>query len=223
MEKELLKDLTDNAQRILIGIGEDMTDDPEECKKIYGILSSFLAGKDFFIVTMKTDDEILKYFPGEEKKIASPMGNRKYIQCPDGCEEALYEVTAIEGEYISHYNKNCEIVCEKNPICPVCGKMMVFNNYKAPVFLGEGCAEGWDRYNEWLTRTLNRRLVMIELETGMLNPNVIRWPLEKVAMLNEKAHLIRVHKTLAMMPAELGDKGTSVCDFSLSFLQNYLS
>lgn len=222
METNELIEVIKNAQRYLIGIGEDVSDDPKIQDEIYLGLSEFLEDKDFFIVTMKTDDRIYRYFPGKEDRISSPMGNRRYIQCPDGCDEALYEVTEVTNEGITHYNKECNLVTEMEPKCPTCGKTMVYNNFLAPVFLGEGCAKDWDHYNEWLTRTLNRKLIILELESGMLNPKLIRWPFEKVAMLNEKAVFVRVHSSLNMLPKELSSKAVAVKSDSLSFLQKHL-
>ena len=37
----------------------------------------------------------------------------------------------------------------------------------------------WDLYNKWLSATLNKKLMLIELGEGFLIPNLIRWPFER--------------------------------------------
>ena len=45
----------------------------------------------------------------------------------------------------------------------------------------------WDLYNKWLSATLNKKLMLIELGEGFLIPNLIRWPFEKVTFINQKS------------------------------------
>ena len=81
--------------------------------------------------------------------------------------------------------------------------------------------EQWNRYTEWLARTLNRKLVLLELGEGFLHPSLIRWPFEKTAEINYKAHLYRVHKTFYQITDEIQEKATAVkCD-SVEFLADW--
>lgn len=54
--------------------------------------------------------------------------------------------------------------------------------------------ENWKSYTLWLSCTLNRNTVLLELGENYKDPSLIRWPFEKTAMLNNKAYLFRVHK-----------------------------
>lgn len=64
----------------------------------------------------------------------------------------------------------------------------------------------WDAYNQWLGRTLNRKLCIWELGVGLKYPTVVRWPFEKIAFVNNKAVMYRVHKSLYQTTDELGEK-----------------
>ena len=81
--------------------------------------------------------------------------------------------------------------------------------------------EQWNHYTEWLARTLNRKLVLLELGEGFLHPSLIRWPFEKTAQINYKAHLYRVHKTFYQITDEIKDKATAVKGDSVEFLADW--
>ena len=51
--------------------------------------------------------------------------------------------------------------------------------------------EAWKHYTLWLSCTLNRNTVLLELGENYKDPSLIRWPFEKTAMLNNKAYLFR--------------------------------
>ncbi len=78
--------------------------------------------------------------------------------------------------------------------------------------------EQWNAYTEWLSRTLNRKLVILELGDNFLRPSVMRWPFEKTAELNLKACMFRVHKTFSQIPDELKGKAFPVKADSVEFM-----
>lgn len=77
--------------------------------------------------------------------------------------------------------------------------------------------EEWNRYTEWLSKTLNRRLVILELGEGFLHPSLIRWPFEKTVLINNKAYLYRVHKTFYQITDEIREKAAAVKADSVEF------
>ncbi len=64
----------------------------------------------------------------------------------------------------------------------------------------------WTAYNEWLGRTLNRKLCILELGVGLKYPDVIRWPFEKIAFINNKARMYRINERFYQTTEELGSK-----------------
>lgn len=81
--------------------------------------------------------------------------------------------------------------------------------------------EEWNHYTDWLSRTLNRKLVILELGEGFMQPTVIRWPFEKTAAINQKARLYRVHKTFYQISDEIKEKAVAVKADSVEFFAKW--
>lgn len=87
----------------------------------------------------------------------------------------------------------------------------------APLYREDEVA--WERYMKWVSYTLNRKLLVLELGEGFLNPAVMRWPFERIVMINQKAELLRVGENFSQIPEEIKDKGTSCSLSALSFIE----
>ena len=82
--------------------------------------------------------------------------------------------------------------------------------------------EAWKSYTLWLSCTLNRNTVLLELGENYKDPSLIRWPFEKTAMLNNKAYLFRVHKIFSQVPEELSGKSCPVAEVSFKLVDDFL-
>ena len=78
--------------------------------------------------------------------------------------------------------------------------------------------ETWKDYTTFLSRTLNSNLLILELGVGLEYPTVIRWPFEKVAFINNKAHLVRVHEKLYHHTPEIENKTDSIQMNSVEYI-----
>jgi len=78
----------------------------------------------------------------------------------------------------------------------------------------------WDKYMMWLSCTLNKRLLILELGVLLNAPQVIRWPFEKTVMLNNKAELVRVNESMPNIPAEISDKAIGIKKDAVDFCLN---
>lgn len=83
---------------------------------------------------------------------------------------------------------------------------------------GEEAFTRWEAYTGWLQRTLNRRLVLLELGADFFSPAVIRWPFERIAMLNNKAMLYRVNGKFPQLPEGMGGKAAAMGENSIKFI-----
>lgn len=77
----------------------------------------------------------------------------------------------------------------------------------------------WEAYLKWLSCTLNRKLLILELGVSLNAPQIIRWPFEKTAMLNQKANMIRINEKIANIPSEISDKAIGINKNAYEFLQ----
>ncbi len=175
----------------------------------YHKLAKLLAGKNYYVITLCDDDKIYK---SELKKdrIVAPCGTYSYLQCEDVCTEAIYPLE----DYVEKIEAKEEI------LCPVCGKRLIMNRIGCKKYSEEGYLKKWDLYTKWLQGTLNKKIAILEFGVGMKYPSVIRWPFERIAMINKKAEFIRVHSTLYQLPEEIKEKGISVEENPIDFLRN---
>lgn len=236
MNQEVLSVLAD-AERVLVGIGEafeqkDTGLETEEFKHFekenpllagferlnfrnnqesdkvidaYNSLFSLIKEKDYFVVTTCTDDRIYKS-QLDEDRIVAPCGTWKYLQCTDCCTEDLLPVTE-------------QMIKRKEKIfCPHCGKIVSFNQVTCEKYNEKGYLAQWAAYRNWLQRTINRKICIIELGVGMKYPTIIRWPFEKIAYCNNKATFVRVHSFLYQLTEELNGKGVSIAEDPQKFL-----
>ena len=80
----------------------------------------------------------------------------------------------------------------------------------------------WNAYLNWLTGTIGHSLCMLELGVGLKQAQLIRWPFERTAMINQKAVLVRVNEKLSMLPEGLGERGIRVPMEAGRFLETLL-
>ena len=81
--------------------------------------------------------------------------------------------------------------------------------------------EQWNGYTDWLSRTLNKKLVILELGEGFMHPSIMRWPFEKTVAINNKAYMFRVHKTFYQISDEIAEKATAVKADSVEFVAHF--
>lgn len=191
----------------------------------YKELRKLVGAKPYFAVTLNTDDLI--YRGGFEKDlVVAPCGSMEKMQCKEHIVEAepvrkkvLEEIRRLSAEQQGD-EKSAVQILKKYAVCPFCGSPLQFHIKSGEGYLESGYLEQWQKYNRWLSCTLNWKLCVLELGVGFEYPQVIRWPFEKITYFNQKSELIRVHSRLSQTAAELGERGISVdcppIDFCLS-------
>lgn len=195
----------------------------EECvlqrKNCYIQMEKLIRNKNYFIVSLCMDG-LIHTAGFNEKKIVEPCGSYNILQCSDKCTSELYDIDSVFSkqidEFIDGLSKYSDLSC---PVCPKCGKPLVFNNISAENYAEEGYLEKWQLYTKWLQGTVNRSLCILELGVGMRFPSVIRWPFEKVAYFNQKASFIRVHSKLYQVAEEIKEKSIKIQASPLDFIK----
>ncbi len=177
----------------------------EDVLEAYNRLYELVKDKDYFVVTTCMDDRIYESRLDKDR-IATPCGTWKYLQCSELCTEELLPVTE-------------DMIDKKEMIyCPHCKKGVSFNQVTCGKYNEKGYLAQWSEYRNWLQKTINRNLCIIELGVGMKYPTIIRWPFEKIAYCNNKATFVRVHSFLYQMTEELGQKGIGIEANPIDFL-----
>ena len=244
MNTELMERL-DSCQKVLVGLGEEWNQIPKaQAKEAYAALYGMLKDKDYFIITMATDaviydtelgsrtetvvstdliqsepvscsessraqDVMDRIFPVKEPKkdtrwqrIVAPCGNETWRQCSQGCTRDIWEPGEIPDD-----------------ICPHCGAPLTGNTIEAQPYIEEGYLPQWSRYTRWLTGTLKKELVILELGVGFSKPGVIRFPFEKTAFFNQRAYLYRVNEKLPQVTEELNGRAEGVAELSIAWVK----
>ncbi|MCD2492332.1 hypothetical protein LQE92_06765 [Lacrimispora sp. NSJ-141] len=190
---DISRDISD-SDFILIGIGEEWEsrEMTEELRAAYEKLRKQIENRDYFIVTTVMDGWIHQ-MGFDDKRIVAPCGNWNYLQCKDACCPDIW----MKGDGIGE-------------VCPECGASLVENTVESKPYVETGYLSGWQTYMSWLQKSLNRKLLLMELGVGFRTPTVVRWPFEKTAYLNLKSRLYRVHEKLFQIPDNLEGRGISV-------------
>lgn len=215
----------DGYEKIVIGIGDcfnvKIPKELNELEKLryvrentdtniveaYNKLANELEGKDYFIVSTCTDDVIYQS-QIDMDHVVLPCGGFRFFQCPDDCSHELlpFYAQAIDDNTL--------------PVCPHCGKEVIFNRLPADSYNEGGYLEMWEKYSRFLQGTVNKSLLVLELGVGMTYPSVIRFPFEKLAMFNKKAKMYRVHPSLAFSTPEIKDTCECISSDPVVFLNN---
>lgn len=207
----------------------------DKLMRAYEALYRLVRDKDYFIVTMATDAKIYdtplgstqeyaaseeepeqepavrnadektlealnRLFPPKEKRkdtrrerIAAPCGNETWRQCSRSCTKDIWEPGEIPDD-----------------ICPHCGAPLTGNTIEAEKYIEEGYLPQWNKYTQWLSRSLNRDLLILELGVGFANPGVLRFPFEKTVIFNRKSSLCRVNEKFPQITEGLADRAVGI-------------
>lgn len=186
----------------------------------YQLLADCLRQKNYFVVSLSRDGSI-GGSALEAGRMVEPCGGYERLQCCEGCSRELYQVPRELLAQIREFVGGAEGEQNWNePLCPHCGKALVFNNTDdARNYVEEGYLERWQVYRKWLQGTVNKRVCILELGVGMKYPTVIRWPFEKMVFFNQKAELFRVHDRLYQIPEEIRERGYGICQKPEDFIK----
>lgn len=156
-----LKEKIENANYVLVGIGEEffVHDNENELIEVYNNLAKLLDTKNYYIVSLATDS-VIDNSNLDKKKIVLPLRDDN-----------------DEGE------------------------------------------KAWNDYLLWLSCTLNRQLLVLELGVLLSSPQVIRWPFEKTTMLNNKAYMMRINETLPNITPDIAGKAESIEMNALNYMK----
>lgn len=139
-----------------------------------------------------------------------------------------FEQVENAGEILNAYNNIANILEGKNYfVVSACENGLIFNSklnsdkITAPFcdFAGteEQQEKQWGNYTLWLSCTLNRKLLVIELGASINKPQLMRWPFEKTVELNNKATMLRVNDFMPNVPKEISEKSHVVKGSSIEF------
>lgn len=205
-------------------------------------LSAVFGKKNYFVIATATDGRVAEH-NWKNGWMVMPCGYPTRKQCAEKCEKQietedaaaqsaelgatqLYQLTTENEETLKHYFEelyagNFYIPGDFNlGKCPDCGANLILNTVYSPNYAEIGYMDQWNLYKKWLTGTINKKLVLLELGVGLQFPSVIRWPFEKMAYYNQKSTLVRVNEKLYQLTDNLEGRGVSVPENAVEWLLN---
>lgn len=141
----------------------------------YRLLLQLLQGRDYFVLTTNVDHQFQKA-GFDKERLFYTQGDYGLFQCSKPCCQRTYDNEMAVRRMVQQQEK-LRIPSELLPRCPVCGKPMTMNLRCDDRFVQDA---GWDavaeRYQAFLNRTAQSRVVYLELGVGMNTPGIIKVP-----------------------------------------------
>lgn len=180
----------------------------EPPKPVYKDLYEVVKSKDYFVLTTNVDHCFQK--AGFDKnRLFYTQGDYGLLQCSEPCHNKTYDNEELIMRMVAE-QKDMKIPTELIPRCPVCGKPMTVNLRCDDKFVQD---EGWysacEKYEAFLDKHKQRRIVYLELGVGNNTPVIIKYPFWKFTNQNQNATYVCVNYGEALCPPQIADR--SLC------------
>ena len=180
----------------------------EKPLKLYQELYEIVKNKEYFVLSTNVDGQF--YNSGFDKdKVFEVQGDYEYLQCKNACHNKLYNNRDLVEKWLQN-TKDCEISSNLIMKCPVCGGNMDMNLRKDANFVQD---ENWyiqsEKYEDFLSRSKGKNVVLLEIGVGFNTPGIIRFPFERMTAISEKTTLIRINKDYPNPMLEIKNKTIS--------------
>ena len=205
---------------------------------VYEKLFELVKNKNYFVLTTNVDHCFQK--AGFDKsRLFYTQGDYGLWQCSEPCHKKTYdnqlfvEKMVREQGFVIQDDGGLElpengfegikmtVPSELVPRCPVCGKPMTMNLRCDDTFVEDA---GWNkaasRYEDFLNKNKDDRIVFLELGVGGNTPGIIKYPFWKMTFANPKAVYVCINKGEAEVPGEIEKQSLCVNNDIWEFLQS---
>ena len=194
---------------------------------VYEKLFELVKNKNYFVLTTNVDHGFQK--AGFDKsRLFYTQGDYGLWQCSEPCHKKTYdnqlfvEKMVREQGFVIQDDGGLElpengfegikmtVPSELVPRCKACGKPMSMNLRADDTFVED---EGWNkaagRYEDFLNKNKDGKIVYLELGVGGNTPGIIKYPFWKMTYANPKAVYVCINKGEAEVPGEMEKQ--SIC------------
>ena len=207
---------------------------------VYEKLFELVKDKNYFVITTNVDHCFQK--AGFDKsRLFYTQGDYGLWQCSQPCHKKTYDNQLFVERMVREQgfviqDDGClelpengfegikmTVPSELVPRCPVCGKPMSMNLRCDDTFVED---DGWNkaagRYEDFLNKNKDDRIVFLELGVGGNTPGIIKYPFWKMTYANPKAKYICINKGEAAVPEEIEKQSICVNSDIWEFLQSLI-
>lgn len=176
---------------------------------LHRLLLESLSDKKLFVLSTNADAQFVKAGLPDEK-IFCTQGDYFHIQCGKGCHDKTYDAVELFCQ-MDQARTDCKIPSSMVPKCPVCGGPMDMNLRKDNFFVQDvAWYEAEERFSNYLSEAINKKLVLLELGVGFNTPTIIRFPFEKLVREHDNISLIRLNLDQAVVPESFGERAVGI-------------
>lgn len=180
----------------------------EPSKPIYDELYELVKNKDYFVLTTNVDHCFQKA-GFEKERLFYTQGDYGLFQCSVPCHDKTYDNEDIVRRMVAE-QRDMKIPAELIPRCPVCGKPITMNLRCDDRFVqDEGWARACERYENFLAKRRDCRVLYLELGVGDNTPVIIKYPFWSFTSQNPKATYACINFGEARCPAQI--KTQAIC------------
>lgn len=177
-------------------------------KPLYEPLLALTTGRDYFVLTTNVDHCFQKA-GFEKKRLFYTQGDYGLFQCSQPCCQLTWDNEDAVRQMMAR-QRDMRIPTELIPRCPRCGEPAVMNLRSDHTFVQDA---GWyaaaGRYEDFLRRHRQGRVLYLELGVGYNTPGIIKYPFWQMTAQNPNAVYVCVNDGQAQAPAEM--ERQSVC------------
>ena len=180
----------------------------EHDRKPYETLLELVGHKDYFVLTTNVDHQF-QMSGFDKKRLFYTQGDYGLWQCSRPCCNKTWENEAAVRRMVAE-QKDRRVPSALLPHCPVCGAPMTMNLRCENTFVQD---EGWyaahSRYEGFIRRYKNTRLLFLELGVGGNTPVIIKYPFWQMTAENPRAAYACINLGEAACPQDIAKQ--SVC------------
>lgn len=185
-------------------------------KVAYENLLKICKDKNYFLISLNYDSyPVLAGF--SKDRCVFPCGNYEFLQCDNNCSDSYLDATEQYHVFLDCLNNNLEYKPLK---CPFCNGKLSFNNLSAKKYCEGGYLDNWQKYMQFLQKSVNTNVCVIELGASTRFAGIIRNAFEKTAIYNKKAKMFRINESNTDILTELEDKCYVLKTNSVDYISN---
>lgn len=180
---------------------------------LYKKLNEIIKDRDFFVITSNADGMFIKS-GFDEDRVFQAQGNYDRLMCMKHCtNETWHTKPFIDRALEAIDHETFSVADSAIPTCPNCGGKMTV------AFRMREDYEQWaERYQNWITGIMDKKLTVMEFGVGFNTPGVIRRPFEYLVYSHENVLFVRVNKSYInyantgypQIPEQIKEKSISV-------------
>ena len=171
-------------------------------KDTYQKLLQLVKDKDYFVLTTNVYHQFQKA-GFDKKRLFYSQGDYGLWQCSKPCHQKTYDNKEIVEKMLLQ-QKDLKIPSSLIPYCPKCGAFMTMNLRCDQTFVQD---EGWDqgqfRYNDFINKHRDLKIIYLELGVGQNTPVIIKYPFWNYTNSNKKATYVCINYGESFCPDEI--------------------